>query len=375
MDSGDSQIPSGSKQNPPVVEGENIAVQLVENAGQNNIDNDGGTVVAAASSLTRTGSGDGTSVMSLGGSPSTVNLPLGNMPVHRMDTRRPKVMPDHYDGKIAWTDFHAHFEVCARVNGWSNEQKADYMAVSLRGAAQQVYSDLPSQSKGDFQAIVRALEGRFHPAHQAELFRAQLRSRVRGPKESLPELGQSIRRLIARSYPAAPLDLTETLAKDHFLDALEDSDMRLKLRQNKPQTLDEAVCQAVELDAFNTAEKHRRAGIGKAVRMVQSGDAENGAEQNINSVTVKAVQSDLEKKVNQIAEQLQGLVTNSRPSYQSKRTDRRPYYSGPFTGSCYQCGKVGHKKQECPEVPTTGGNSRNEPKVSASRNAPKPQGN
>ena len=41
--------------------------------------------------------------------------------------------------------------------------------------------------------------------------------------ETLPELGQSIRRLTNLAYPTAPGDVRETLAKEQFIDALVDS--------------------------------------------------------------------------------------------------------------------------------------------------------
>ena len=33
--------------------------------------------------------------------------------------KRPRVMPDQFDGKASWTDFLAHFEICSEINGWN----------------------------------------------------------------------------------------------------------------------------------------------------------------------------------------------------------------------------------------------------------------
>ena len=41
--------------------------------------------------------------------------------------------PATFDGSVAWTDYKAHFEACADLNGWSYEQKGLYLSVSLRG--------------------------------------------------------------------------------------------------------------------------------------------------------------------------------------------------------------------------------------------------
>lgn len=55
--------------------------------------------------------------------------------------------------------------------------------------------------------------------------------------KTLLELGQSIRRLTHLAYPTAPSDVRDTLAKEQFVDALVDVDMRLRIKQAKPQTL------------------------------------------------------------------------------------------------------------------------------------------
>ena len=52
------------------------------------------------------------------------------------------------------------------------------------------------------------------------------------------------------AYPTAPLDVRETLAKEYFIDALTDSDIRLRIKQARPATLNDAIRHAVELEAF-----------------------------------------------------------------------------------------------------------------------------
>jgi hypothetical protein len=59
--------------------------------------------------------------------------------------------------------------------------------------------------------------------------------------ESLPELGQEIRRLANQAYHTAPNDVKETLAKEQFIDALVSSDMRLRIKQARPTNVNDAV--------------------------------------------------------------------------------------------------------------------------------------
>ncbi|KAH3736115.1 hypothetical protein DPMN_042677 [Dreissena polymorpha] len=72
----------------------------------------------------------------------------------------------------------------------------------------------------------------------------------------MAKLGQDIRRLTNLAYPSAPTEVRETLAKEQFVDALANSDMRLKVKQARPLDLNDAVRHAVELEAFYSSEKH-----------------------------------------------------------------------------------------------------------------------
>lgn len=100
------------------------------------------------------------------------------------------------------------------------------LAVALRGQAQGVLGNLSKEGKCNYRYLCRALEERFAPANQTELYRAQLRESRQRASEALPELGQDMRRLINLAYPTAPTEVRETLAKEQFTDALKDSDMQ-----------------------------------------------------------------------------------------------------------------------------------------------------
>ena len=86
-----------------------------------------------------------------------------------------KVMmkPATFDGTVAWMDYKAHFDACSELNGLTDEQKGLYLSVSLRGQAQGVFGNLGSD-KPSYKDLVTALEERFAPPNQTELYRVQL---------------------------------------------------------------------------------------------------------------------------------------------------------------------------------------------------------
>jgi hypothetical protein len=169
---------------------------------------------------------------------------------------KPSVMmkPATYDGTGSWQDYKAHFDACAKINKWTESEMGLYLAVSLRGQAQGVFGNLPAKAH-DYSALVQALQERFLPPNQTELYRVQLRERRQRASEQLSELAQDIRRLTNLAYPTAPADVRETLAKEQFIDSLHSTELRICTKQARPISLNDAVQHAVEMDAFYRAEK------------------------------------------------------------------------------------------------------------------------
>ena len=135
-----------------------------------------------------------------------------------------KIKPATFDGSGNWLDYRAHFEVCAELNGWTQKERGMYHAVSLRGQAQGVFGNLAGGTH-KYTELIKALEERFAPPNQTELYRVQLQERRQKASESLSVLGQDIRRLTNLAYPTAHSDLRETVAKEHFIYALVSSVM------------------------------------------------------------------------------------------------------------------------------------------------------
>lgn len=104
---------------------------------------------------------------------------------------------------------------------------------------------------------MRSLNTRYGSVERAEIFRAKVQTRIRGRDETIPELAQAIRKLTRQAYPSAPADITDLdiLGIDHFIDALPDFDMRLKLRESHLRTISDAELQAIRLETLKLADK------------------------------------------------------------------------------------------------------------------------
>ena len=265
-----------------------------------------------------------------------------------------KLKPATFDGSVSWTDYRAHFDACAEINGWTDREKGLYLAVSLRGQAQGVFGNLLSRTH-DYSELAKALQERFAPPNQTELYRVQLRERRQKATESLSELGQDIRRLTNLAYPTAPSDLRETLSKEQFIDALVSSDMRIRVKQARPVDLNDAIRHAVELEAYNRAEKKHLEGQGFLRATSEKGD---------DSKSKDTAQVNFEEKLSHLQKSLAELQTSMQTL---RQPDRQPQPPGRNTGyrrrypgqqdrnyvprerrKCYICGSEDHLKWACP---------------------------
>ena len=160
------------------------------------------------------------------------------------------------------------------------------MANSLTGAARALLNKLNDIQRRDYRCLVQKLKERYGSENRAEVFRSQLKSRIKGKGETTAELAQAIRKLTRQAYPQVSLDVVEALSVDHFIDALPESEIRLGLREVGPTTLAEAERIAVRMDAHRQADKQRTRLVGKVEQNSPiNGRPEQNTEQRMESIS------------------------------------------------------------------------------------------
>lgn len=168
-----------------------------------------------------------------------------------------KMKPHHYDGTDDWEEYLTQFEILAEINKWNNLTKALYLAGSLKGPARTVLNELQASERKSFDSLVKALENRFGSVNRAKMYRAKLQSKIKLKDESIPELGQAIRKMTRQAYPNTDSTLRDVLALDHFIDALPDPDMRYRIRESRPKNITDAEILAVRLETYKLADKQK----------------------------------------------------------------------------------------------------------------------
>ena len=106
-------------------------------------------------------------------------------PVQAVSSNRKTVSPDKFDGKTPLSNYLLHFEMCASLNGWTDREMANYLAVSLRGSAQGLLNSLHPAERDIYGCVVKALKDRFGTEGQTETFKAHLLSRTKAKRRPL----------------------------------------------------------------------------------------------------------------------------------------------------------------------------------------------
>ena len=103
----------------------------------------------------------------------------------------------------------------------------------------------------DRSKLIKVLKERFGEANQSDKYRLELKSRRRRPNETLRNLHSDIRRLAALAFPELEHGARETMACDYFIDALDDPNFALKVRERSPKDLDSALRVALQLEVWS----------------------------------------------------------------------------------------------------------------------------
>ena len=124
---------------------------------------------------------------------SSISASSGCTPGDR-DSSCSHQQPPPYNGWNPWDAYRTQFQMLATVNGRSTQEKAAYLAVSLKGAAVNMLNGIPANQLYDYNTLLAALEACF--GHQAELNRMKLKNRVRKREEGLTELAEDVEKLL-----------------------------------------------------------------------------------------------------------------------------------------------------------------------------------
>ena len=185
----------------------------------------------------------------------------------------PTIKLSSFDGSSPLASHLAKFENCSGYYQWNARERLCHLKSSLDGQAGQVLWQLPKEAtEAD---LISLLRNRWGDENQAERFRAELASRRRKPGESAQAVYNDIRRLLALSFPGESGNILEVIGRDSFLTALNDPALRIRVLDQRPVTLDDALNAVCRMEAYglpNDSDVSADPSDRRKVRTVKSDD-------------------------------------------------------------------------------------------------------
>lgn len=174
-------------------------------------------------------------------------------------TTRKERRVNEYGGEADLENYLSQFEVAARVNKWTAQDKADALILALKGVARQVLPTDGSASSMTYERLCASLRARFGPVRNSEHHLTALQAAIRQPKESLQAFADRLRPIAKLAYPETTNEAArDALLLPHFIQALTDPEQRCYIRRMKSKTLQEAIENA-ELYELTSGMENKRA--------------------------------------------------------------------------------------------------------------------
>ena len=150
-------------------------------------------------------------------------------------------------------EFLHRFSVCAKHNEWSELEKANHLSCALVGEAAQVLWGHEAGPCDSADEIIERLNNRFGSSGQSALFQARLAARKQKRGEGLAELAQDIRTLMSKAFGGKSSPHSEAMGTKFYLDALYSKELALRVMEQEPKTLDDAIKVSLRLQAYRQA--------------------------------------------------------------------------------------------------------------------------
>ncbi|KAJ8944636.1 hypothetical protein NQ318_004723 [Aromia moschata] len=247
------------------------------------------------------------SITDLGDGSISPGTPLQNSShMHAERSVQKLLKPPTYDGQSSWSMYRRQFEAAAKANGWTSQEMATSLVISLRGQTLEILQSIPEEQQNDYGRIVGALEIRYGHKYLRQVYQSQIKSRQQRTNESLQEYEADIERLIHLAYPQAPKEFLEQIDIQAFIDGLVDTEMQ-------HTTICDALIDALEFKAAKEASRSYKS----LVRQVKFDECQS-----------------LEDTIKKI---IRDTLNEMRPSNSPPKETKR----------CYNCGKIRHLQRFC----------------------------
>ena len=272
--------------------------------------------------------------------------------------RRKEIEARRFSGKEPVNEYILQFELTARRNGWTDEEKALSLLCALDGPARGILTELGDAASASYESVKAAIVSRFGPTRHAEVHEQALQELRLQKGQTIRELAQEVSRATKLAYPDISGPAKERIAIKHLLQAVGDRDVAFYVKDKDPSSLQEA-CALYEkykalsgVDCARRAAKQVRADDTLLASAAKSGDS---ATQRLTAAITQLTDATNRqfKELTSIVDQLRGQIS-ARPTCDAttgRATELRSHSDVPKK-PCPRCGQKGHWARQCPQPRT-----------------------
>lgn len=306
-----------------------------------------------------------------------VALQLGQERLHNPRSARastvqcPKIHPQKYNGQHSWEVYLAQFEGITAAQGLSQGQRATLLFANLEGEALTTVVQTCTDTT-NYSVLCDTICRHFSPPRQTGFYLSQMQRRRKSKDETYESLGRDILHLASKAFPGGTVDFWEGMALNAYIDAIEEKELRSKLRDRMPTTVSQAMQWVREIETAGILEnmrvgsgdgcKGRRAVVQECsdtesdgegpetikhqarfanIKAGKRGDRESvrdevrsAAASNTMLADLMKQKESLEKLMLEVQDQLAGVKATGT------------FHNKPSL-TCWNCGKVGHMQRNC----------------------------
>ena len=260
-----------------------------------------------------------------------------------LDLPLPEITVD--DFHRAWT----RFELVAKAKDWNDARQKLVLPTLLRGKLVDYYTEADEETRDDLGRLKSLLMTKAGLVRDSLASSQIFMTRTQYPEEKVSDFAMELKRLFKDAYSSD--DYTSAILLQRFLTGLLSPIRRQLLLHGKPETLQQAIKDAVNVEYalnFDTGlEETQDVNVVQRKHPIQDSSVAHKLQESLDQI-VKRLET-LEAVQKQPPVEAPRQYTRSRrdqPNRDRPRQRRQQHYD--FELRCWLCGELGHLKRNCP---------------------------